>query len=124
MHGINFGGLMFTFPVPLQASFTPPDAGLYAVQVADRSFSPMPYQPIYFGQSGRLGEQRLLEHPRYQQWCAHGQAQKGLYVSFFPTGTMPESTRLEFAARLLTQYLQPWDPREQARAAGLRMTED
>jgi len=96
MHGINFGGLMFTFPVPLQSTFMPPEAGIYAVQVSDRSFGPLPYQPIYFGH-------------------------RGLFVSFFSTGTMPETTRLEFAARLLTQYLQPWDPRTQAHMSGLRM---
>jgi len=121
MHGINFGGLMFTFPVPLHSTFTPPEAGLYAVQVSDRSFGPLPYQPIYFGQGGKLCEQRLAEHPRYSQWCAHGFAHRGLFVSFFSTGTMPETTRLEFAARLLSQYLQPWDPRTQAHMSGLRM---
>jgi len=123
MQGINFGGLMFTYPVPLHASITPPESGLYSVQVADRSFGPLPYRPIYFGQSGRLVQQNIVEHPRLAQWASDPRGRDGLFVSFFPTGTMPETTRLEFVGRLLAQYLQPWNLK-QVQAAVVRALED
>lgn len=120
MSGINFGGLMFTFPVSVHARFAPPDAGIFAIQVPNATFNPLPYEPIYFGQGCNLTACPLTQHRRFAQWILHQHAHKGLFVSFFPTGTMPETTRLEFAGRLLAQYLQPWDPRQQAHAAGLR----
>jgi hypothetical protein len=119
MNGINYGGMMFTYPVPIAALFMPPDAGLYVIQVTNNDYTPMPFQAIYFGQGSKLAEQKLLEHPRYAQWSSHPLAAQGLHVSFFPTGTTPETTRLEFTARLLGEYLPQWNPTSQARAAGL-----
>jgi hypothetical protein len=50
--GIRFNDFIFSEPVPWN-SWTPPKfAGLFVLLVADTSWAPRPFQPLYFGEFG------------------------------------------------------------------------
>lgn len=65
MSSINYGGLLFTNPVPVAYALPPQDPGLYVIQVRNLSFGPMPFQPIAFGASDNLAAIRLELHPHF-----------------------------------------------------------
>lgn len=120
MNGINFGGLIFTHPVPLHYVLLPRDPGLYAVQVYNMSFGPLPYQPIHFGASSKLKDERLAAHEAFARWQQHPLAGSGLFVSTIPLRYESEAYRTRTTAALVEQYLQL--DREQAKRVQQRAT--
>ena len=105
MNGINFGGFLFTNPVPLGFALLARDPGLFAIQVRNMSFGPLPFEPIFFGASALLAGERLAEHDAHGRWRQHPLAAAGLYVSSIPLRYEAAAYRHESTARLTEQYL-------------------
>ena len=53
---VRYGGWLFSVPSPFATAFAPNCAGMYAVQVVNASWTPCPFEPIFFGQSMDLSE--------------------------------------------------------------------
>ncbi len=73
---------MFSAPSSFATALAPGCAGLYAVQVLNRSWTPCPFEPIYFGHAQNLLGSVVSSHPAYGRWIAHPRAGTGLYVSY------------------------------------------
>jgi hypothetical protein len=91
MNFMTYGGWSFSYPEPLLASAPPQLSGLYAIQVINLTWKPLPYEPIYFGESDDLSRVGLtavqpafVAHPAFERWCAHPAVRNGgsLYVSY------------------------------------------
>ncbi|HYR43806.1 MAG TPA: hypothetical protein VER98_12325, partial [Terriglobia bacterium] len=73
--GIRFyrdGGDMVEFMEPRPFSWQIPQpawAGLYAILVADNSWKPRFFRPLYFGESENLAERPTTSHEHYRDWC-------------------------------------------------------
>ena len=105
MNCINYGGLLFTNPVPVAYALPPKDPGLYVIQVRNLSFGPVPFQPIAFGASDNLAAIRLELHPHFPRWKIHRLANLGLFASYFPLRYEAAAYREETQAELIAQYL-------------------
>jgi hypothetical protein len=73
---IRFGNLVFSYPEPL-ADATLADTilsapGLYVVMVFDASWSPLPYRPLYFGESENMRSRATRAHEKYASWKREG----------------------------------------------------
>jgi hypothetical protein len=84
MNFMIYGGWSFTYPELLLASRPPQLSGLYAIQIINPAWKPLPYQPIYFGESEDLSRVGLVFHPAFARWCDHPAVRDGgsLYVSY------------------------------------------
>ena len=84
MNFMMYGGWSFTYPELLLASHPPQLAGLFAIQIINPAWKPLPYQPIYFGESEDLSRESLVFHPAFERWSAHPAVLDGgsLYVSY------------------------------------------
>lgn len=105
MSSINYGGLVFTNPVPMAYALPPHDPGLFAIQVRSLSYGPLPYQPIAFGASDNLAGVVFETDPAIERWRAHRLADAGLFVSYCMLRYQSESYRDSMLAELAAQYL-------------------
>ncbi|MEO5699067.1 MAG: hypothetical protein ABIS17_17200 [Casimicrobiaceae bacterium] len=105
MNSINYGGLVFTNPVPVAYALPPTDPGIFAIQVRSLSYGPMPYQPIAFGASDNLAAVVFETDPAFERWQAHRLAGGGLFVSYCMLRYQSESYRDSMLAELAAQYL-------------------
>jgi len=106
MNFMTYGGWSFSYPEHLLASNPPQLAGLYAIQVINPTWKPLPYQPIYFGESDDLASVGLgADHPAFDRWCVHPGVRDGghLYVSYLwlPRG---EEFREHVERTLIARY--------------------
>lgn len=102
--GINYGGLLFTNPVPLAYALPPNDPGLFAIQVRSLSYGPLPYEPIAFGASANLADIVLEAHPDFEVWRSHRLAAAGLFASYCLLRYESEGYREAMQADLTAQY--------------------
>jgi len=80
---VRYGGWLFSVPSPFASAFAPNCAGMYAVQVVNASWTPCPFEPIYFGRSLDLSEHVVAAtHRAFARWIAHPRAGTGLFVSY------------------------------------------
>lgn len=105
MNTINFGGLLFTNPVPLAFALAPHDPGLYAIQVRNLSYGPLPFQPIAFGAAASLPDVAFEALPELAQWLEHRLSGSGLFVSYCALRYESESYRESMQAELTAQYV-------------------
>ena len=105
MNSINYGGLLFTNPVPLAYALPPHDPGLFAIQVRSLSYGPLPYQPIAFGAADNLGAIVLETHPDLERWKSHRLADAGLFVSYCLLRYESVGYREAMQADLTAQYV-------------------
>ena len=105
VNGINYGGLLFTNPVPLAYALAPNDPGLFAIQVRNLSYGPLPFQPIAFGGAANLPNVAFEALPDYEEWRAHRLADSGLFVSYCALRYESESYRASMQVELEAQYL-------------------
>ena len=91
MNFMTYGGWSFSYPAPLLDSSPPQLSGIYAIQVINLAWKPLPYEPIYFGESddlSRVGSTSVQSgfavHPELERWSAHPAVRDGgnLYVSY------------------------------------------
>ena len=102
---INYGGLMFTNPVPAAYGLAPHDPGIVAIQVRNDSFTPLPFQPVGFEASADLSAFALDEHPECARWRGHALATTGLFVSYATLRYESAAYRDEARDTLLAQYV-------------------
>ena len=84
MKAISYAGWLFTYPAPLFLTPAPSGAGLYAIQVADKSYTPHPFEPICFGESDDLADRHFPSPEAFRRWCLHPAVRSGslLYISY------------------------------------------
>jgi len=117
MTGINYGGLLFTNPVPLAYALPPNDPGLFAIQVRSLSYGPLPFQAIAFGSAENLAGIVLEAHPDFELWNAHRLAASGLFVSYCLLRYESAAYREAMQADLMAQYVSAADAMRYAREA-------
>ena len=105
MNGINYGGLVFTNPVPLAFALAPNDPGLFAIQVRSLSYGPLPFEPIAFGEAANLASVVFEGHADLERWKAHRLAEAGLFASFCLLRYESPSYRESMVADLAAQYV-------------------
>ena len=106
MKSINYDGCFFSYPEPLFLSVPPQGPGIYAVQVPNRIWQPLQFEPIYFGESEDFDDRGLpYQHHAFGRWCAHPAVQSGelLYVSYLSLPHGRESRR-QIEAGLIARY--------------------
>lgn len=116
-NNINYGGLIFTNPVPLSYALPPHDPGLFAIQVRSLSYGPLPFQPIAFGAAENLAAVMLEMHPDLPLWEAHRLADSGLFVSYCLLRYESAGYRDAMQADLAAQYVSGADAMRHAREA-------
>lgn len=79
---VRYGGWMFSTPASFAMAIAPGCAGLYAIQVLNGTWTPCPFEPIFFGHAQHLQGSVVTTHPSYGRWIAHPRAGTGLYVSY------------------------------------------
>ena len=124
MHSINYGGLLFTNPVPIAFALAPSDPGLFAIQVRSLSFGPLPFQPIAFGQAANLASLVFETHPELERWRAHRLAETGLFASFCLLRYESLSYRESMVADLAAQYVPGATLELRSREQGERLRRD
>jgi hypothetical protein len=101
---ISYGTMKFTDPVPLAADVLPAGPGLFAILVPNYECRPVPYEPIYFGESANIRGAVGTHHAAYNRWRWHPRGRSGLFVScmFMPSST--EDWRRYNEGQLIKQY--------------------
>jgi hypothetical protein len=80
---VRYGGWLFSAPASFAAAAPPNCAGMYAIQAMNPTWTPCPFEPIYFGFATDLQSQFIgASHPAFGRWIAHPRAGTGLYVSY------------------------------------------
>ena len=79
---VRYGGWMFSAPASFSTSVAPGCAGLYAIQVLNGTWTPCPFEPIFFGHAQNLLGSVVTTNQSYGRWIAHPRAGTGLYVSY------------------------------------------
>ena len=107
MKSINYDGCFFSYPEPLFLSVPPQGPGVYAVQVANSTWQPLAFEPIYIGESEDFDDRVLpYQHHAFSRWCEHPAVQAGavLYVSYLNPALLERELRKEIEARLIARY--------------------
>jgi hypothetical protein len=105
--GIEYGGYMFTDPVPLLNASLPETSGLFAIQLFDSSRPGRRFRAIYFGETQSFaGPAFPLQHEDYAQWIR--EAHPGLlFVSVFRTPLWNEWCRKNATSKLRALHRAP-----------------
>lgn len=115
---VRYGGWMFSAPASLALAIAPGCAGLYAIQVLNSTWTPCPFEPIYFGHAPNLVGSVATPHPAYGRWIAHPRAGTGLYVSYAALPCTSAEVLRHIVAGLVQSY-QPAVNTQEASAPGL-----
>jgi hypothetical protein len=119
MNFMVYGGYSFSYPEPLLASKPPQLPVVYAIAIMNLTWKPLPYEPIYFGESEDLSRENLAFHPAFERWSAHPAVRDGgrLYASYLwlPRGA---DFREHVERTLIAQYRPAcnWMSRDSRRA--------
>jgi hypothetical protein len=106
MKSINYDGCLFSYPEPLFLSAPPQGGGVYVIQVANRNWGPLQFEPIYVEESEDFEHRGLpYEHRAFGRWCGHAAVQSGelLHVSYLCLPDRGELRR-QIEARLIAHY--------------------
>lgn len=99
---INYGGFLFTAPVPLSLWLRRADGGVYVVQVIDSGWRPHPFRPIYFGKAIDLADRIGRGHEVYPRWVREAGGPYRLFVSTFSSDL--EFVRAGIESILIDRY--------------------
>lgn len=97
---------MFSAPASFATAIAPGCAGLYAVQVLNGTWTPSPFEPVFFGHAQNLLGSVVTTHPSYARWIAHPRAGTGLYVSY---AALP-CTSVEALRHIVAALVQSYRP--------------
>ncbi len=104
---IYFADSLFTEPERLSSWKPPYIAGIYAILVDEPSSAPMPFRPIYFGETGDMSESGLIQHhPLHDCWYKQTGSVYRLYIAVCE---MPDSSPVE-RKRLETELIKQYRP--------------
>ncbi|MFP3983106.1 MAG: hypothetical protein ACLFV2_05385 [Desulfurivibrionaceae bacterium] len=102
---IYFGEHFFSEPERLTSWKPPYIAGIYAILVDDPTVTPVPFRPIYFGETNNMAEPGLIQnHPLHDCWYNQTGSVYRLFITVYE---MPDSTpfeRQQVEAGLIRQY--------------------
>jgi hypothetical protein len=115
---VRYGAWLFSNPASFAAAIAPGCAGLYTIQVLNATWTPCPFEPIYFGHAQNLLGSVGNSHPSYARWIAHPRAGTGLYVSYAALPCTSAEVLRHIAAGLIASY-QPAANRNEGPAPGL-----
>jgi hypothetical protein len=115
---VRYGGWMFSAPASFAAAIAPGCAGLYAVQVLNPTWTPCPFEPVFFGHAQNLLGSVVTTNPAYGRWIAHPRAGTGLYVSYAALPCTSVEALRAIAAALVQSY-RPAAHRAAGAASGL-----
>jgi hypothetical protein len=105
---INFGGYQFTYPVRLSTWQAPWLSGLYAILRFDLSARPLPYKPIYFGETDNFATRGIgKSHDKYDCWALEAGAEADLYISIFAMPSSHAIQRRAIEQQLIATYQTP-----------------
>jgi len=106
--GIHFnsahGLLTFSSPSAFPSSFLlplPALAGVYVILAPDANWRPLPYRPIYFGETGDLSTRVNAAHEHFENWK---QEAAQLYVSYMFTVLDSPAQRRQIEEALIACY--------------------
>jgi hypothetical protein len=102
---IRFRNYIFEGPMSF-ASWSPPyRAGLYAVVVPNQLWTPLPFEPIYFGESGNMSERGFLRsHHCYGRWMIKAGSETNLYVALYLMSGSTAEQRRAIESVLIRHY--------------------
>ena len=104
-HAVRYGGWLFSAPASLASAIAPNCAGLYAVQVVNPTWTPSPFEPIYFGHATELVARAMTAtHEAFGRWIAHPRAGTGLFVSFAALPCTSDDVLKNIIAGLVATY--------------------
>jgi hypothetical protein len=102
---VRYGGWLFSAPAALAGASGPGCAGLYAVQVVNPTWTPCPFEPIYFGHAADLAARAAAAtHQAFGRWIAHPRAGTGLFVSFAALPCTSDDVRRNIVGGLVSTY--------------------
>lgn len=107
----------FTDPVPLVDCVPSTGGGLYVVMLEDRSWNPLPFRPIYFGQAEHFSQRGFpFDHHAAWKWFIEANASPLtlLWISFHEMPGESEEERLKWESLLVDHYRPPCNGRYQA----------
>lgn len=117
---IEYGGYLFTAPVPLFKAPVPAKGGLFVIQVRNWTWPPRGFQPIHFGESDNLYQHLFVDgDSNYVHWLSHRHAGDGLFVSVMPTPNWLKPAREIAENGLVRKY---WPGRQRSVDEYLRDT--
>jgi len=98
-------GLKFSFPVSFLDFKGHNGAGVYAIIAYDKSFGPVPYKIIYYGEASNFSRPNFLtSHRKYSYWTREADP-PSLYIAIYTR--LPESSKQQkkvVKAELLSRY--------------------
>jgi len=102
---VRYGGWLFSAPASFAGARAPTCAGLYAVQVVNPTWTPCPFEPIYFGHAGSLSAHAIAAaHHAFGRWIAHPRAGTGLFVSYAALPCTSDEVLRNIVVGLVTTY--------------------
>jgi len=103
--GINFSGYFFTDPVPISIWQAPESSGLYVISVSDLSSQPLPYRPLYFGETENFATRGIgRSHEKYCCWIREASMEANLYISLFFMPSSRAARRRAIEQQLIQAY--------------------
>ncbi len=102
---VRYGGWTFSMPASFPDATPPSCAGLYAVQVINTEWMPLPFEPIYFSHSANLAARVIaVTHIAFGHWIAHPKAGMGLFVSYAALPCTSDRVLCDLVNGLVTTY--------------------
>jgi hypothetical protein len=110
---IGFGDRLFSFPEPLGdagllAGLESP--GVYVVLAYDATWQPLPYRPLYFGESDRIWSRATASHENYASWKREA-GTAALYRAFHHMTGSTRAQRQAVESSLIARYNTPCNER-------------
>jgi hypothetical protein len=90
--------------VPFRWAVPRPSPGLYAVLVADSTWGPRNFRPLYFGKAGNLATRVVRSHEKYDEWCRAAGGAENLYVAYFSMLGSRDDERTTVESGLIRHY--------------------
>ena len=103
---IIFDEYEFNEPVKITEWEPPESKGLYVILKPSLS-SPvnLPFEPIYFGQSGNFAERGFIEsHKKYECWEREVGSKEDIFIAIYPMPDSTEEERMEIESKLIARY--------------------
>ena len=102
---VRYGGWLFSAPSSFALASAPNCAGIYSIQAMNPTWTPCPFEPIYFGFATDLKRELIgPSHPAFGRWIAHPRAGTGLYLSYAALPCTSHSALRHIVAGLVTTY--------------------
>ena len=87
------------------------EAGVYAILTYAPNWSPWPYRPVYFGESGGVRQRATAAHESHPLWRKAAGEFAPLYRAFHLMPDSNEHQRREVESRLIAAYSPPCNRR-------------